>query len=192
VSPASPAGPSSAGAPSSGGAGAGGAPSSSAPSRTVAPKAPPPPPRLRQVRKDYTYVIDVEFGQTGNERTRKGVRRLRILPSDRNPVVVFLGVSSDLERAVFLIDSRVSQSGEGACRPSVKSCTFLYLRERDDRDEQFLTDDQGREYHLKLLDIRRVEVKRSAKKGARSSARATGAGGARELHRPELAPDVRR
>ena len=156
----------------------------------TAPSPSSPTPRPRMIRKNYMYVIDVKFGQTGNERTRKGVKRLEILPSDRNPVVVFLGASADAKKAVFLIDSRVSQSGEGACRPSVRSCTFLYLRDQDDRNEQFLTDDEGREYHLTLLDIRRVEVKRSSSKQAKASSRRIGAG--RKVRFPALAPDVQR
>ena len=153
------------------------------------------PPVVRRQTKLYTYVVDVKFGQTGDERLRKGVKRLGILPNDRNPVVVFLGVSADVKRAVFLVDSRVSQSGEGACRPSVKSCTFLYLRDRPDRDEQFLTDEKGREYHLTLLDIRRVEVKKSsAKASAKASRRSvtTAGGKTRSVQFPALAPEVRR
>lgn len=152
------------------------------------------PTAIRPVRKNYTYVLDVKFGQTGNERTRKGVKRLDILPNDRDPVVVFLGVASDVKRAVFLIDSRISQSGEGACRPSVKSCTFLYLRDEKDRNEQFLTDEQGREYHLTLLDIRKVEVKRSSSKRAKSARRRVGprGRGARVMRFPAFAPDVQR
>ena len=179
------------GAAPTGGGPSGGAPKDLVPPNTVTQKTPSTTPRLRRVRRDYMYVVDVKFGQTGSERTRKGVKRLSILPNDRNPVVIVLGVAADAKRAVFLVDSRASQSGEGACRPSVKSCTFLYLRREDDRDEQFLTDDQGREYHLTLLGIRKIELKKASRKArAKSSVRRIGA--SRKVRFPELAPDLQR
>jgi hypothetical protein len=120
----------------------------------------------------YTYVIDVQFGKRGRERERKGLKRLETLPNDRAPVVVFLGVSGDREKAVFLVDSRLGQSGEGVCRPSVDACTFLYLRDSKERNEHFLIDENGEEYTLTLVDIRRVRVESQASsKRSRSAAR---------------------
>jgi len=188
-------------APSSGGSsgGSGGPPPTGVgtdlvPGNVKPPVSGSPPSAVRPITRSYTYVVDVKFGQTGDERTRKGVKRLGILPNDRNPIVVFLGASSDAKRAVFLVDSRVSQSGEGVCRPTVKSCTFLYLRDTEDRDEQFLTDANGREYHLTLLGIRRVEIKKSTKKKAGASDRRSSArdARARAMALPRLAPDLER
>ena len=135
-----------------------------------APKS--PSPVVRRVTKAYQYVVDLNFGPTGDERDRKGVKRLAILPSDSNPLLVFLGVSSDASRAVFLVDSTASQSGEGTCRPSVKTCTFLHLRTSEDHNDQYVSDSTGREYHIKLTGIRRVEIKKSSKKSAKKAAKA--------------------
>jgi hypothetical protein len=162
-----------------------------------APTSPSPVVR-RRVTKNYQYVVDLKFGATGDERVRKGVKRLAILPSDSNPLLVFLGVSADASRAVFLVDSTASQSGEGACRPSVKTCTFLSLRTNDDRNEQFVSDSNGREYHITLTGIRRVEIKRSSKsakkarKAARRKVSVTTADGPKKttVQFPVFGPDV--
>jgi hypothetical protein len=116
----------------------------------------------------YTYVVDVNFGVRGSERKRKGVRRLDLLPNSGNPLLVFLGVSSDRKKAVFLADSTVSQAGEGKCKPSIETCTFVHLSLNKTQDEHYFTDEAGREFVLKLLDIRRVKVE--AKKSATASA----------------------
>lgn len=176
------------------GSGSAPAPSGGGGANVSPPSTTPSPGVVRRVTKAYTYVVDLRFGPTGDERLRRGVRRLGILPSDRDPLVVFLGVSSDARRAVFMVDSRASQSGEGTCRPSLKTCTFLYLRAEQDHDEQFVSDATGREYHMTLLDIRRVEVKRSPRNASRRRVRASAAAGAgtRVVTFPSLAPDEER
>lgn len=134
--------------------------------------------------KSYQYVADVSFGRTGSERNRR-VRRLGTLPSSQDPLVVFLGISGDLKRAVFLVDSHVDQRGEGTCRPSAGTCTFLHLRTDARHNEQFLTDEQGHEYHLRLRRISRVEVKPRSSRARAGSART-------RSHAPSLAPDLQR
>jgi len=119
----------------------------------------------------YTYVAVVEFGKRGFERRRK-LRRLQILPSARNPLLVFLGVDSSRERAVFLLDSTSSQAGRGVCKPSVRLCTFLYLSTKQRSNLHFVTAANGQEYIVKLLDIRRERVRRKKRRRARSSRRA--------------------
>jgi hypothetical protein len=120
----------------------------------------------------YTYVVDVEFGKRGEENERKGVKRLTILPSERNPLLVFLGVSTDRKRALFLADSTLSQSGEGKCKPDVDTCTFITLTTAKERNEHYVTDQDGQEWVMRLVDIRRVKLdtkKKRPKKGAHDS-----------------------
>ena len=40
--------------------------------------------------------------------------RLGMLPSESNPLLLFLGVDSGGDNAVFLVDSTLSASGEGS------------------------------------------------------------------------------
>ncbi len=120
----------------------------------------------------FTYQAVVEFGADGATKTRK-VNRLGILPNANNPLLVFLGVSAkNKEEAVFLVDSTVpTHTGEGRCRPSVQVCSFLYLTTADGEGHSFTTD-KGKEYTIKLVEIRRVEVKASGSSAPSPEARA--------------------
>lgn len=106
----------------------------------------------------FTYTVDVTFGEFGEERRRRRVRRLALLPNEDNPVVVFLGVTTSGRTAVFLVDDGYEATGDGVCRPSPEDCTFLYLRADRDRDTALLTSEDGIVYRLRLHDIDRVAV----------------------------------
>ena len=139
----------------------------------------------RTTRTNYTHEVDVRVGERGRERTRRGVKRLQLLPSDRKPLFAFLGISASGDSAVFLVDSQLSQAGEGTCKPSIEACTFLYLRLDPDRDEHFFADAEGTEYTLKLLDIDVVKVSEAESSAARRERRAEGARAHRSRRRPE-------
>jgi len=100
--------------------------------------------------------------------SRSGVRRLALLPSSRNPRLVFLGVSDDRRNAIFLVESGLTQEGEGKCKPSRRFCSFLYLRTADSRDDHYFSTEGGKQYVLHLSRIRRVEVKPKAKPSRRA------------------------
>jgi hypothetical protein len=84
-------------------------------------------PRPRTI---YTIAhVDVRFGKaTGRLRTIKDVPRLTPLPSAQSPVVIFLGVRSDEQTAVFMISSDVHAQGDGRCTPSSKDCEGVELK----------------------------------------------------------------
>lgn len=142
-------GSSSPGAPSS--KGSSGSPSSrSAP--VPAPSSStdaPADPRTRF----YTYAAVVEFGRKGEERPRS-LENLEALPSKLKPLVVFLGVSGEGE-AVFLLDPRVAQRGEGQCQPTPEECTFLRLRAKPDQDAHIIVGPDEETYKLRLVELRR-------------------------------------
>jgi hypothetical protein len=124
--------------------------------------SPSPSPNNGGEKKDdtsYTYTVDVKFGRRGSER-RHNLERLEFLPNSRQPLVVYMGVSTDRKSAVFLIDTSLEQTGEGGCKPSVNVCSFVYLSLEDDQDEHFFADKEtGREYKLQLLKINKVSTK---------------------------------
>ena len=153
-----------------GGSGGTEPPASSTPGAT----SPADPERPRS--KLYTYVIDIKFGRSGRERKRRGVKRLRVLPDERQPLLVFLGVKADRTRAIFLADSTASQSGEGKCHPDVDTCTFIYLSTNEDNNEHFITDSDGHEYRLELTGIRAVEVESKKSSSSRSARNGDGQG----------------
>jgi hypothetical protein len=120
----------------------------------------------------YTYTVDVKYGRKGSEKTYKGVQQLQILPSDDNPHLVFLGVTTDGKQAVFMVDQSFTVTGEATCKPSSRTCTFLYAELDEDRDEATLTDPDGKEYRFRLVDIDRVKVAEAEKRAEAKSERA--------------------
>jgi hypothetical protein len=106
----------------------------------------------------YTYNVDASFGERGDEHEVKGLDRLEMLPDETDPLLVFLGMDSEVKYAVFLVDSSLKQSGEGQCKPDDETCSFLYLSLDDKQDEHSFTNHDGVEYTLKLLKVNQVTV----------------------------------
>ena len=115
---------------------------------------------------EFTYVLDVTFWANGKKRTIKGMEKLDMLPSQVNPLLIFMGVSDNAGNAVFLVDSTLKTTGEGKCKPSHSDCAFLYLGAGA---EQEFTNDEGDSYRLLINEIRKVKV------GAKSDTDANGA-----------------
>ncbi len=111
----------------------------------------------------YTHRVDLRFGRTGEVSDRDDVKRLSPLPSDALPLLLFLGASEDGSEAAFLVDTERLQpvAGDGRCQPSPERCTFLYLGEGTDDDQQTFVDPEGNRYQLRVVDIKLVRVRRS-------------------------------
>ena len=115
-------------------------------------------PKPDPVTRFLTHRIDVSVGPVGAVEQRDGVEQLKLLPSNAAPVLAFLGVGEDGNRAVFLVSDDVSAtSGDGACFPSPSSCQYLTMREGDERTFDYTPD--GLTYKLKLRGIRDVKLK---------------------------------
>ena len=72
----------------------------------------------------------MRFGASdGSQPARKDVKRLQALPSNDEPVLIYLGVMDDKKTAVFMLDSGVVAQGDGTCRPSHTTCETLHIRE---------------------------------------------------------------
>ena len=152
---------------SSGGSGnstsGGGAPVAPQPVKPQAPKGP------------FAYTVDVKFGKRGQLRLHHNVQKLDVLPNQNNPLLVFMGVTSDGKTAVFLTDTSLKAAGEGSCKPDANTCSFLYLKLDPSSDTEDLSqvaaDGSGTEYTLKLEAIHKVPVSQLAK-GAKKAAKA--------------------
>jgi hypothetical protein len=105
---------------------------------------------------DYSYTADVQFGEVNNLRRYATVQRLGLIPSRKLPLIMYLGVSTDHETAVFMVDSRLSQGGEGTCVPRDSLCTFLELQANPAHDEHHFMDADGNEYLLRLRALTRT------------------------------------
>lgn len=104
---------------------------------------------------DYSYTADVQFGLVDDLKRYATVQRLGLIPSRKLPLIMFLGVASDHETAVFMVDSRLSQGGEGRCVPKDSLCTFLELKAVASQDEHHFRDADGNEYLLRLRSLHR-------------------------------------
>jgi hypothetical protein len=107
----------------------------------------------------YRYAVDLKFGAPDSMKTQKGVARLAGLPDDENPAVIFMGVSDDERRALFLVvDSELTADGEGECNDA-DDCKMIALGVGDSNDEAtFTSADGSTQYDLQLLRIRRERM----------------------------------
>jgi hypothetical protein len=104
---------------------------------------------------EFTYVIDVTFTSNGRERKVKGMEKLDVLPGPDQPLLIFMGVTDDGGNAVFLVDSTLTASGEGSCKPSPEDCAMVHVGPGS--QEQF-ANDIGDVYQLRVDQIRKVKV----------------------------------
>jgi hypothetical protein len=115
---------------------------------------------------EYKYVVDASFVANGRKRRIKGMERLDVLPSQANPLLIFLGASSGGGNAVFLVDSTLTAAGEGKCKPSQAECAFLHLGAGS--EEEFVNE-EGDSYTLRVDQIRKVKVDSDPAREARAS-----------------------
>ena len=106
----------------------------------------------------FTHEIDIAYGTRGKVRTIRDIRRLAMIPSAKQPQLIFLGVDPSATNAMFLVDGDFSQSGEGTCRPTPENCRFLSLKVADDEDEHLLLDEAQNEFYIRLRNIDRVMI----------------------------------
>jgi hypothetical protein len=97
------------------------------------------------------------------------MERLDMLPSQENPLLLFLGVSANAGNAVFLVDSTLEAAGEGRCKPRASDCAFLYLGAGSEHE---FTNEEGDSYTLRIDEIRKVKVDGTAAASRSKSARA--------------------
>lgn len=117
-------------------------------------------PKAPQV-SDYSYAADVQFGIEGSLKRYRDVQRLEFVPSRSNPLLMYLGVKADHETLVFMVDSRLSQGGEGKCVPKPSLCTFIEVSEDPGRDEHRFRDGDGEEYLLRVRGVVRTTASNS-------------------------------
>jgi hypothetical protein len=153
----------------------------------------PQPTKPQAPQGPFAYTVDVKFGKRGATRVHHNVQKLDILPNQNNPLLVFMGVNTAGDTAVFLTDTSLKAAGEGTCKPDGDTCSFLYLKLKKDKNTEDLSalaaDGSGTEYTLTLLAIHKVPVSELAK-GAKKAAAAARAEARRahiNKHKPATA-----
>lgn len=138
--------------------------SKSEPKTTAAPKADD---------ASDTYHVSLRFGVNGGElKTLRDVARLSALPSVTDPFFVYLGVietaTTHEKRAVFLVSSDATPTGEGACHPTKEDCQSVELAVGQTMffDLAAPNGGPGTQYQLELAGIHKTEVSTEAKASA--------------------------
>jgi hypothetical protein len=128
------------------------------PSPSPSPSATPTPstgptPSPNQPPTLFTFRIDISVGPMGKVERRNDVSRLEPLPSKREPVAVFLGVSENGKRASFLLSADVVKTeGDGVClRAEDGPCEVLTMKPGDNR--YFTVGQREERFRLKLNEI---------------------------------------
>lgn len=137
-----------------GGSGSTGASTGAAGGDTPSTGASPAPdtttPVVPKKKKYELYELSVRFGDSSGQPPHKRVKRLQALPSNSNPVLIYLGVLDDKKTAVFLLDSGVVAEGDGDCKPSRAQCETIQIREGE---TEFFDVPGGAQYELDVLKI---------------------------------------
>jgi hypothetical protein len=151
----------------------------------AAPTTPVVPSPVTPKKKFELNELTVRFGPSDASARppRKDVKRLAALPSNDDPVLIYLGVLDDKKTAVFLVDSGIIAQGDGTCRPSRTACETIHIREGEteffDVPGEATTDGTtaapAAQYELDVLKIRK-KVTTSAKKAKKSLARVSKSG----------------
>lgn len=107
-------------------------------------------------KRTLTYAVDATLKGPYRTIRYRGLPRLATLPGDANPLLIYLGVDSTGNNAVFLVDSTLSVvAGEGTCIPSTDSCGTLRLE--PGQNQVFMTA-TGQRYSLQIDQIREVSA----------------------------------
>jgi hypothetical protein len=117
--------------------------------------------------------VSLRFGVNGGElKTMRDVARLSALPSVTDPFFVYLGVietaTTHQKRAVFLVSSDATPTGEGACHPTKEDCQSVELAVGQTMffDLAAPNGGPGTQYQLELAGIHKTEVSTEAKASA--------------------------
>jgi hypothetical protein len=117
----------------------------------------------RDATETNVWLVNLRFGEAGDQKTHKDIPRLSPLPSATNPFFIFLGVLADGKTAVFLISSDTTATGDGKCKPNPEQCDTIEMRAGD---TEFFDVAQGNagvtQYELDLLKVFKNTVKGKA------------------------------
>jgi hypothetical protein len=107
----------------------------------------------------FNYVAKVEFGRIGSTK-KKNLDPGEFLPSENNPVLLYVTASNEGDRAMFVVTAGATARGDGECSPSGTDCQLLTMG-KDDVEfiEVPVSQDSVVTYELKLVNIVLKEIK---------------------------------
>ena len=108
--------------------------------------------------KLYEYVAKVKFGRIEKAK-KQTVTPAEFMPSESNPVLLFLGADETGKHAMFLVSAEATSRGDGTCVPSESNCQIVRLSKGDVQFfEVALSAETIITYELELVDIELKEV----------------------------------
>ena len=111
---------------------------------------------VRVETKLVSYEITARMGEPGDVKVRRNIGELTMLPNEKNPIAVFLGVSSDEKKALFLVSTEVtSVFGDTQCRFGDGQCQFIAVEPRF--PVIFTYGPNDRKFQISVNKIERVE-----------------------------------
>jgi hypothetical protein len=127
------------------------------------------PTKVKVETKFVHYEVDVRAGVPGKTKKLRGVHELQMLPSQKNPVAVFMGVSGDGKRAMFLVSSEVTSTfGDVRCGFGDSSCQLVELT--PGIPVTFTYGAKDKRYQINVLKLHKV-VRDSGKDGHKHGSR---------------------
>lgn len=117
-------------------------------------------PSPTQTTHWFRYTASFSFGEPGKATTFKDQSSFTLLPDEKTPSIVYMGMNSDHKHALFFIsDPGFQAQGEGKCNATGAACRFVTLSLADSSDEETFTSIDGSvSYNLKLLKITRQDL----------------------------------
>ena len=114
------------------------------------------PAEIRIETRMVSYRITARLGKPGDVHVRRNIPELTMLPNEKNPIAVFLGVSSDEKKALFLVSSEVTSIfGDTNCRLGNETCQLIAVEPEFPVVFTYGPDD--RKFQLSINKIERVE-----------------------------------
>jgi hypothetical protein len=91
-----------------------------------------PPPSVQAstppITRSWTiYAVDLRLGKDAHARVRRNLARLTLLPTPKDPELMFIGVMAGGRQAVFALAAGVQHRGRGRCKPSHQVCSTIVL-----------------------------------------------------------------
>jgi hypothetical protein len=143
-------------------------PGPTGPTPTETPGSTTPPSGGEQPVKLYEWTAGVKFGKIDQTKSET-VKPAEFMPSENNPVLLFLGADESGKQALFLVSSEATSRGDGTCTPSESSCQIVKLAKGDVQFfEVALSADTVITYELELTALKLKEVE-NAKTSQRSA-----------------------
>jgi hypothetical protein len=105
----------------------------------------------------YFYrETDIKIGEASQPLKQKNrVPELSFLPSEKVPLLVYMGATRNAKHAIFLVSDEVTVTeGQDRCSPSPEDCDALRLQEDDEVTMVNAVD--AKTYKMKVLDVRLV------------------------------------